>query len=1053
MDKHPVDIKLIFGEALEKKTAGERAAYLDKVCGNNADLRNKIEALLKAYEEADDVPEAPIISSEITLDSAPLTEGPGTKIGHYKLLQLIGEGGFGVVYMAEQESPIRRRVALKIIKLGMDTKQVVARFEAERQALAMMEHPNIAKVFDGGATETGRPYFVMELVKGMPITEYCDQNNLDAQQRLELFVDVCKAVQHAHQKGIIHRDIKPSNVMITLHDGKPVPKVIDFGIAKATQHRLTEKTLFTEYLQFIGTPEYMSPEQAEMSGLDVDTRSDIYSLGVLLYELLTGTTPFDAEKLRSAAYDEIRRIIREDEPPKPSTRLSTLGETLSEIARHRHVQPSELRRIIRGDLDWIVMKLLEKDRTRRYETANDLAQDIYRHLSDEPVQAGPPDTVYRVRKFFRRNRTLVTGAGIVLLVLLAGIVVSTTFAVGQSRARRQADGLRATAETATAKEKSARVAAVVARDRAQSAEKVAEEQRQQTQRLLAESQIDRGVRLLNEGNCLGLLDLLEARITADKIPDLRDQASRLWAIAYDLSSERLVQVFGDEGGHQLVFSPDDRLLATAEGRTAQLWDTATGQPHGPALQLERTVDMIAFSPDGKLLATHSLEGVSRLWETATGKPAGPVMQSNGSLDKSAAKEYYSVNVRWSGAFSPNGKLLATASLDGTVGLWETETSQSHRQPIQHKCQVWTVAFSPDGKLLASGSEDGAVRLWEVASGQPHGPVLQHNNQVRKVAFSPEGTLVATMTWGGAFLQLWETRTGRLHKQLLHEVPGWTTDFSFSPDGQLLAASQGWMARFWDTQTGEEGESLRHEAPVTSVVFSPDGRLFATGSRGWTARLWDLNTGRPYGQPLPHPSGVDNVVFSPDGQYLASRSWPGAARLWRTFQPLKTAVMQRQTVNNLGTVSADGKVGAIILGNAIRLWDTTTFRPIGKPLRQDTNLSAVALSRDGKLLAAGLKSWRAIVFSTETWQLLHNLGCEGGVVSAAFSPDGRVLATGSANGVVQLWDMASGRQIAFLIQPGAEVWAVKFSPDGNVLAMETCWLLLQEKKAGPSGSGT
>jgi eukaryotic-like serine/threonine-protein kinase len=434
-DGQEVKLTSIFNEAIRIESPSERDAFVKSACGDDTALLTRIEALLKVHFEDKGHHKSPRGNSNSTLETPPLTEGSGMRIGRYKLLQLIGEGGFGVVYMAEQEEPIRRKVALKIIKLGMDTKQVIARFEAERQALALMDHPNIAKVFDAGATDTGRPYFVMELVKGIPITEYCDKNNLDTQNRLELFIDVCKAVQHAHQKGIIHRDIKPSNVMITLHDSKPVPKIIDFGIAKATQQRLTEKTLFTEYRQFVGTPEYMSPEQAEMSGLDIDTRSDIYSLGVLLYELLTGTTPFETSKLRNAAYDEIRRIIREEEPPRPSTRLSTLGEALTDIANRRDAQPNELRKIVRGDLDWVAMKAMEKDRTRRYETANEMAMDIERHLGDEPVSAGPPGVRYRLSKFTRRHRTAVASGLLVAAAIVAGFIVST---VMYFRAERQA---------------------------------------------------------------------------------------------------------------------------------------------------------------------------------------------------------------------------------------------------------------------------------------------------------------------------------------------------------------------------------------------------------------------------------------------------------------------------------------------------------------------------------------------------------------------------------------------------------------------------------------
>ena len=340
-----------------------------------------------------------------TPPSTVMGDGPsgyvGTVIGPYKLMEQIGEGGFGLVFVAEQLAPVRRKVAVKVIKPGMDTRDVIARFEAERQALAMMDHPNIARVLDVGATDSGRPYFVMELVRGVPITEYCDRNRLTPRERLELFVVVCQAVQHAHQKGIIHRDIKPSNVLVTLYDRGPLVKVIDFGVAKALHQQLTEKTIYTRFAQMVGTPLYMSPEQAEMSSLDIDTRTDIYSLGVMMYELLTGTTPFDKKRVAKAAYDELIRMIREEEPPKPSTRLSQSTASLPAIAEHRRTEPTRLSKMFRGDLDWITMKALEKDRTRRYESASGLAADVQRYLDDEPVEASPPSAVYRLRKLAR----------------------------------------------------------------------------------------------------------------------------------------------------------------------------------------------------------------------------------------------------------------------------------------------------------------------------------------------------------------------------------------------------------------------------------------------------------------------------------------------------------------------------------------------------------------------------------------------------------------------------------------------------------------------------
>ncbi len=446
-------LRSIFEQAVGQPTA-DWPAVLDAACKDDADLRRGVEQLLEAHAHGGSaLDHGPIPATDQTLERL------GSQIGPYKLLEQIGEGGFGVVFMAEQTEPVRRKVALKVLKPGMDTRQVVARFEAERQALAIMDHPNIAKVFDGGVTPSGRPFFVMELVKGVPITEFCDQNHLTPRQRLELFVSVCQAIQHAHQNCIIHRDLKPSNILVVMHDVTPVPKVIDFGIAKALGQELTEKTLFTGFAQMVGTPLYMSPEQAGESGLDIDTRSDIYSLGVLLYELLTGTTPFDGVRLQRAAYDELRRIIREEEPPRPSTRLSESKEKLPSISALRQTEPATLTRFVRGELDWVVMKALEKDRTRRYETATALASDLRRYLADEPVMACPPSAGYRFQKFVRRNKGPALAATLVLTTLVGGIVGTTWGLVRAERARR-AEAARAQGERRAKEEAQRRLSQV-----------------------------------------------------------------------------------------------------------------------------------------------------------------------------------------------------------------------------------------------------------------------------------------------------------------------------------------------------------------------------------------------------------------------------------------------------------------------------------------------------------------------------------------------------------------------------------------------------------------
>jgi serine/threonine protein kinase len=475
---HPSPLEAIFFAALEKGAAPQRAAYLDEACAGDPDLRQRVERMLAAQAQAGSFLEQPALSPVLTADEQPVSERPGAVVGPYKLMEQIGEGGMGLVFVAEQQHPVRRKVALKVIKPGMDTRQVIARFEAERQALALMDHPHIARVLDGGETAGGRPYFVMELVKGVPITAYCDENQMPVRARLELFVHVCQAVQHAHQKGIIHRDLKPSNVLVLSQDGTPVVKVIDFGVAKALGQQLTDKTIYTQFAQLIGTPLYMAPEQAGESGLDVDTRSDIYALGVLLYELLTGTTPFDKERLKQANYDEMRRIIREEEPPKPSTRISTVGQLATTISAQRSSDPRRLSQLCRGELDWIVMKALEKDRGRRYETANGFAADVQRYLAGEPVLAAPASQWYRLRKFVRRHRGPVAAAGLVLLTLVGGIV-GTAWGLVRAEHQRQ---LAEAKEREAVDERDAKAAALAAEQKALQQARLNAEQAQRNAR-------------------------------------------------------------------------------------------------------------------------------------------------------------------------------------------------------------------------------------------------------------------------------------------------------------------------------------------------------------------------------------------------------------------------------------------------------------------------------------------------------------------------------------------------------------------------------------------
>jgi hypothetical protein len=777
-------------------------------------------------------------------------ERTGAMIGRYKLLEKIGEGGFGVVFMAEQQEPVQRKVALKIIKAGMDTKEVIARFETERQAIALMDHPNIARALDAGATEAGRPYFVMELVRGIPITEYCDRGHLPTHERLQLFIKVCQAVQHAHQKGVIHRDLKPSNVLVTEHDGEPVPKVIDFGVAKALGQKLTEKTLFTGFQHMIGTPAYMSPEQAALSGLDIDTRADIYSLGVLLYELLTGVTPFAAETFRKAAMDEIRRMIRETEPPKPSTRLQTMGDKLADVAMRRATAPAALGRLIRGDLDWIVMRCLEKDRKRRYETASGLAADVTRHLKSEPVVARPPSELYRLQKLVRRHKLVLGAAGAVAAALVLALGISLRALVREATFRRL-----------TSKEA----------DRANQA--LNSLRLQKAEELFKANETPAALAYLAE--------VLRQNLTNEAV------AGRVFS---NITQQVLVIPFAKPLVHRgavyfAQFSPDGQLVVTASAdRTAQVWNASSGEPITPPLRHNGPVWFAQFSPDGQRVVTASEDGTARVWNAHTGQALLPPLEHS-----------WSVGYAY---FSPDGKRIVTDTWepDWTLRLWSAETGRLLAQPITNVHRLRCYPFSADGRKLVTSFGDNSAQIWDAMRGAPL-LLLKHDNVVWTAEFSPNGQRVVTAC-GDGIVRILDALTGKITAPLLpHGESLWTAHFNH--DGQrVITVCNDMTIQIWDANTGrarsapldcsKQLDPAKYEeyeprvGPVHCETpryahFSPDGKMVLM-TFGRYPQLLDAESGSVLTGPIPLDI-VRSAEFSRDGHRVIAASLNGTARIW------------------------------------------------------------------------------------------------------------------------------------------------------------------------------
>ncbi len=1080
----------IFNAALDQPSPESRAAFLERATAGDPKLRKAVEELLANNQEdtfleqgvAEPLRHSMEAAGKLTLHE----EQIGDCIGRYKLLEKIGEGGFGVVYRAEQREPVRRQIAVKVIKLGMDTKSIVARFEAERQALALMDHPNIARVFDGGATGTGRPFFVMELVRGVRITDYCQANQLSLQERLTLFIQLCHAIQHAHQKGVIHRDLKPSNVLVTVQDGKPVPKVIDFGIAKAMEEPLTEKTILTNFHAFIGTPAYTCPEQAEMTGWDVDTRSDIYSLGVLLYELLTGVTPFDAKELTQSGLDGMRRMIKEVEPPTPSTRLRRAvagGPTNAPVM------------LVDRDLDWIVMKCLEKDRTRRYDTARELAADLQRYLDQEPVLARPQSTAYRLRKALRRHRVAFAAAATILIAVVAGTTVSIWQAVRATSAERVSEQRRKNEEVLRHSAERERERALESQERAQLNEYVADINL--AHHSILAGNLARATELLakhrNTGSQRFEWRYLWHAAQGDEHRLFAQEASSIQSLAnsaewltvglqdsvriYDAKTGSLVKTLAKSGSSVALSTAG--LLVTAGKSSVRVWRTSEW---AEAYSVPDHKAPVAFSPDGQWLAATSFNGVQVL-NSSNGKIVGDIPHgmppfsfsprgdaiavdsTNGIVlwDLHAEKALRTLehsegmfNTPWRQsmnnlAFSPDGHLIVAARntlQDGTIFVleaWDSKTgakvASMPQRPnaTEHSGMIASLAFDPGGRLLASGSWDHSIRLWDVATLQCVERLHGNPSEVWAVAFTADGQGILSGAKDGT-VRLWPTNAAA--RETLYE--GNWMPLTFSKDGRMLAAIRD-ESKFvlLNLRTAEPEDSL----PLGKIPFSrwagvlsDDFRVLVHPLPEGGLRVWDLQSRKSVDLES-HEMRRFWAAISPDGSTLLAGGDRDSV-LWWNLQAPSEAPLRLQGKGAL--FSQNGAAVVTLHDGSIKLWDPTTRSLKAEfPLAADFGFGTpLALSDDGGILAVGSNPITETESAIRLWDVRNGkpLGvCKGhtqGVRWLAFSPDGETLASVSVDSTLRFWNVRTQQELLSIQRLADPIRDILFSPDGRWLAAKT-----------------
>jgi eukaryotic-like serine/threonine-protein kinase len=1098
----------LFHEALAKPPA-ERVAFLDSACAGQSELRAAVEALLAAHEASGNPLDRPPAEFAQTLDSGAgiaSSGNPGSPLaattdrpppvaaatviaGRYTLVERIGEGGMGEVWVAKQTEPVKRKVALKLIKPGMDSKSLLARFEQERQALAVMDHPNIAKVLDGGVTESGRPFFVMELVNGLPLCNFCDEAKLTIKERLELFTAVCQAIQHAHQKGIIHRDLKPSNILVARIDGKPVPKVIDFGVAKATAGRLTDSSLSTQFGAVVGTLEYMSPEQAAFSGDDIDTRADIYSLGVILYELLTGLRPIEAGQLQNAGLMEMFRIIKEVEPSRPSTRLSK-EESAASLAALRHTDPKKLTSLLRGELDWVVMRCLEKQRDRRYETTNGLGRDIQRYLADEPVEARPPTAAYRLQKFIRRNQGRVIAAVLVLLALVAGVagtswgmITARQALEAEAAQRKLADQARIIAEDQKNQKEEQRKRADEERARAEknATEALAEKKRANAKEADALAEKDRADR--NAANVLrekqqtekALLRsewLLYANQIASALREWEtDNVSGAWQhlnecrrdfrgweynYLYTLFTKNQ-RVFNGNAAdvRSVAFDPDGKqIVSCGSDGTLKLWDAETGREVIRFRGLGGHLNCAALSPDGTMLVAGGLRGTLKVLDTANGQD---IVKLEGHLPAVTCV-----------AISPDGKRFASGSVDGTLKMWDAQTGQETFFIKAHAKGTDCVVFSPDGKQIASGGDDNMLKVWDAATGREILTFKGHGGNVHCAAFSPDGRRIVSGSWDKT-LKVWDVSTGQ-ETSSFKGHNRYVVCAAFSPDGKhVISGGYDAILRLWDATSGQEVSTFKgHTGSIASVAFRSDGKKILSGGSDHTVRLWDADSQATLTFAVDGQQAY-GIAFSPDGKHVVGNGSDGTFDRWDVANGRKTLLFNWQTrvafsqdgnrifcygkdrelaARDAATgrelltfagatgpcniaVSPDGK--RLVTGSfVVTLWDATTGRELFKLGKfNPAGLPSVAFSQDGRWIAASYyKNALTIWDATHGQELLVLKADANRGRNAVFSPDGTRIVTGSLDGSLIVWNTATGQKVVTLKGHTREVYSVAFSPDGT-----------------------